>query len=306
MIIKTENLSKKFVSGFLIKKTVALDGLNLEVGEGEIFGFLGPNGAGKTTTIKLLLGLLRPTAGEALLFGKSLKEIDVRRRIGYLPENPFFYEYLKAGELLDFYGQLFGFGRKERQQRIDRLLNLVGLTASRNVQLRKFSKGMIQRIGLAQALLNDPDLLILDEPQSGLDPIGRKEVRDIILRLKEEGKTIFFSSHILSDAEMICDRVAILNRAKLQETGTLEELLSRKIKSTEIVCSNVGENVLREISSWAESVVEREDQVLLKLSGDRRAKEAIGKILDSGGNIVSVTPQKESLEDIFIAEVFKK
>ncbi|MBI3809478.1 MAG: ABC transporter ATP-binding protein [Nitrospirae bacterium] len=210
VVLRTEALSKTFHVGFWGRPLVAVDRLDLEVCEGEVFGFLGPNGAGKTTAMKILMGLMRPTSGRAWILERDLGDVGVKREVGFLPEAPYFYDYLTAQEFLRFYGQLFGLERRVLAKRIEELLQVVGLSEAGHLQLRKFSKGMLQRIGIAQALINDPRLIILDEPMSGLDPIGRREIRDLILRLKQSGKTIFFSSHILHDAELLCDRVGIL------------------------------------------------------------------------------------------------
>ena len=228
MVITTEGLTKEFRVGFRMKRVLALDGLNLRVEEGEIFGYIGPNGAGKTTTLKIMMGLIYPTSGNVQIFGRDIKDINIKMDIGFLPEAPYFYDYLTAREFLDFYSQLFGLAKKERERRIEGLLDMVDLRLVKDTQLRKFSRGMLQRIGIAQALINDPKLVILDEPMSALDPVGRTKIRDVILRLKDEGKTVFFSSHILSDVEMICDQVGLLVNGKLKEIGKLEELLGER------------------------------------------------------------------------------
>ncbi|MGH7480453.1 MAG: ABC transporter ATP-binding protein, partial [Candidatus Methylomirabilales bacterium] len=204
VVLKTEGLTKEYRIGFWRTRVRVLHDLNLEVHQGEIFGYLGPNGAGKTTTLKLLMGLIYPTAGRASILGRDVQDVAVKAQVGFLPENPYFYDYLTGREFLHFYGQLFGLAYRDRRQRIDELLHAVGLSKAAELQLRKYSKGMLQRIGLAQALINDPQVIVLDEPTSGLDPVGRKEVRDLILDLKGKGKTVFFSTHIVPDAEMIC------------------------------------------------------------------------------------------------------
>ncbi len=226
--VEIQNLKKVYKTGVGQKKIGALDGISLSVVQGEVFGFLGPNGAGKTTTIKILVGLMLPTSGTAKLFGEACDNTEVRSKIGFLAESPYFYEYLTAEEFLAFYGQLFDLSKSEIKQRSAALLKQVGLDSSANVQLRKFSKGMLQRIGIAQALINDPELVILDEPMSGLDPIGRKEMRELILGLKAQGKTIFFSSHIIHDVEVICDRVSILAHGKLVALGRIDEITNEK------------------------------------------------------------------------------
>jgi ABC-2 type transport system ATP-binding protein len=234
--IEIENLTKDYALGFFGNKTRrSLDNLSLRIEDGEVFGFLGPNGAGKTTTLKLLMGLIFPTAGTARIRGKSIDDVTMHREIGYLPEQPYFYDYLTARELLDYYARFFGFSPAERRERVARFLDRVGLTAAADVQLRKFSKGMLQRAGIAQAILHDPKVVFLDEPMSGLDPIGRREVRDIILDQKQLGRTVFFSTHILSDAEMLCDRVAVLVDGKLQGVGIPSEMVSMDVAGMEIL-----------------------------------------------------------------------
>src|SRR5215510_9777140 len=223
--LSTHDLTKDYAVGFWRKRPYrALDRLTIDVEAGEVFGFLGPNGAGKTTTLKLLMQLVYPTSGHAELLGRPVGDLDVKRRIGYLPENPYFYDYLTAEELLVYFAGLFGYHAAERKQRAARLLDEVGIGAERRMPLRKFSKGMLQRVGIAQALLNDPELVVLDEPMSGLDPIGRREVRTLILRLRDRGCTVFFSSHILSDAEALCSQVAIVAKGRLATSGRLTEL----------------------------------------------------------------------------------
>jgi len=234
-VLEIKNLSKSFRSGFWLKKVMALRDVSLTVLENEIYGFLGPNGAGKTTTIKTILGLIFPDTGSISIMGKDYSDISTRRYIGYAPEQPYFYEYLTAYEFMKFYGSLFGMPSNELKRRIPMLLDMVGLGGKESLQLRKFSKGMLQRIGLAQSLINDPRFLILDEPMSGLDPIGRREIRDLILALKKSGKTVFFSTHILSDVEMICDKVAIIIRGEIRKEASLSELLSIDYNDVEIV-----------------------------------------------------------------------
>jgi ABC-2 type transport system ATP-binding protein len=235
-VIEIEGLTKEYPLGhWRPGKRRSLDDLNLQVEEGEVFGFLGPNGAGKTTTLKLLMGLIFPTAGTARVLGHSIDDIRMHRNIGYLPENPYFYDYLTARELLDYYARFSGYESKDRRERVGRFLDLVGLTSAANIQLRKFSKGMLQRAGIAQAILHDPKVVFLDEPMSGLDPVGRREVRDIIQQLKQKGRTVFFSTHILSDAEMLCDRVAVLVGGKLQGVGAPSDLISAEVQGMEIL-----------------------------------------------------------------------
>src|SRR5688572_32141053 len=225
--IRTEGLTKQYRVGFWrLRPYMALDGLSLDVRQGEVFGFLGPNGAGKTTTLKLLMQLIYPSSGHAEILGRPVGDVGVKRRIGYLPENPYFYDYLTAEELLEYFAGLFGYGAAERRSRASTLLDEVGIGAERRMQLRKFSKGMIQRVGIAQALLNDPEVLFFDEPMSGLDPLGRREIRHLILRLRDRGCTVFFSSHVLADAETLCSRVAIVAGGRLAAAGSLSEILA--------------------------------------------------------------------------------
>jgi ABC-2 type transport system ATP-binding protein len=235
-VIEIENLTKDYPFGFLhLKKKTSLEGLTMIVEDGEVFGFLGPNGAGKSTTIKLLMGLIFPTAGSARILGKPISDIEMHRDIGYLPEQPYFYDYLTAAELLDYFARFHDLTSAERRERVSRLLKKVGLETAGKIQLRKYSKGMLQRVGLAQAILHDPKVVILDEPMSGLDPVGRREVRDIILELKRMGKTVLFSTHILSDAEMLCDRVGVIVGGKLQGVGAPDELVGLKTRAMEIL-----------------------------------------------------------------------
>ena len=285
------------------RRVDALKDLSLSVDEGEIFGLLGPNGAGKTTTIKILMGIHFATKGTARLFGRALDDLEVKRKIGFLPENPYFYDYLKGWEFLDFYGQLYGMPKAVRRGRIEELLALVGLSHAANLPLKGYSKGMNQRIGLAQALLSDPKLVILDEPQSGLDPLGRKEVRDIILRLKQEGRTVVFSSHILSDAEMICDRVGILFKGELIDVGSMSELLSAKVMEYELVVAGLTGAQYRDLAKGAARHIESGDRMLLGFAEEAGAQESIRRTMEWGGRVVSLMPRTETLEQYFIRQV---
>jgi len=297
-------LTKSYPSGWPGRPPfVALDGLSLTVGRGEIFGFLGPNEAGKTTTLKILMGLVRATSGRALLLGKPAGDVDTRRRIGFLPESPYFYDYLTAQEFLGFYGQLAGLGRAVITQRVTDLLSLVGLADARTRQLRKFSKGMLQRIGLAQALIHDPELVILDEPMTGLDPVGRKQVRDLILSLRDRGKTIFFSTHILHDVEMICDRVGIVMKGRLLASGRVDELVRHDhTQSVEIVCQQIKAEGNVFIHSLATRVLQQGQRCLIVLPSPDAVDAIVGEIRRQGGRLLSVTPHKASLEDLFFRE----
>ena len=299
--IVIEDLSKSYASGWPGRPPfVALDGLSLTVSRGEVFGFLGPNGAGKTTTLKILMGLVRATSGTAFLLGQPAGHVETRRRIGFLPESPYFYDYLTAEEFLEFYGRLAGLESDVIQQRVIDLLALVGLVDAKARQLRNFSKGMLQRIGLAQALIHDPELVILDEPMTGLDPVGRKQVRDLILNLRDRGKTIFFSTHILHDVEMICDRVGIVMRGRLLASGRVEELIRQdQTQSVEIVCQQVNGEGNALIRSMATRVLQQGQQCLIVLPNSDGIDALVSEIRRQGGRLISVTPHKTSLEDLF-------
>ena len=303
-VIVTKDLTKVFVSDWKRRKIVAVDRLNLTVGEGEICGFLGPNGAGKTTTLKMLFGLLKPTSGRAEILGSDSGELEFRRHVGFLPENPYFYDFLTGEEFLDFYGRLFGLSKGVRRERIAALLKLVELERAEGLRLRKYSKGMLQRLGMAQALINDPKVLILDEPQSGLDPSGRKKMRDLILRMRDEGKTVLFSSHILSDAEMICDHVQIIGRGKLVAVGLLNDLLEAKTQSIEIEVEDLPEETVESLAKKARSFIRSGRRVQFIFDGgEDLITETVREILDSGGRLFSLVPQRETLEDVFLREV---
>ena len=303
-VILIDGLTKSFRSGWPgLPPVTALDGLSLSVHRGEIYGFLGPNGSGKTTTLKILMGLMRSTSGKAEVLGKPAGDVQARRQIGFLPEAPYFYDYLTAEEFLAFYGYLAELKPAGLNRRIDHLLEVVGLTEARTRQLRKFSKGMLQRIGLAQALIHDPELVILDEPMSGLDPIGRKQVRDLILGLRDQGKTVFFSTHIIPDVEMICDRVGIVMKGRVMAAGRVDELVRHEhTQSVEIVCEGIKVDELPAIKAAATRVLQRGQQCLVALPGPDRQEEILAEIRAHGGRLVSVTPQKGSLEELFFAQ----
>lgn len=300
--IKIQGLTKEYLNKTTGKMVRAVDDLHLEVYHGEIFGFLGPNGAGKTTTIKMLLGLIFPTKGDAWIFDKPIGDVSVKRQIAYLPESPYFYEYLTGRQVLDFYARLFGIPSSERKKKVDALLDMVGLSRDGDKTLRNYSKGMLQRIGIAQALLNDPQLLFLDEPTSGLDPMARIEIRDLIIRLKEQGKTIFLSSHQLLEVELICDRVSILNRGKLLKAGKLDDLLPSG--RVEIVAENVSdESVIAKIRDSG-GVVQRQDgRIVVQQPDDGSVNKVVDIIREAKGVIRSVIPQRLTLEELFVSTI---
>ncbi len=310
-VVEIENLTKDYEVGFWRKKKVrALDGLNLTVEGGQIFGFLGANGAGKTTTLKLLMRLIYPTAGRARIMGRDINDVQMHSRIGYLPENPYFYDYLTARELLNYCAELFGYRKRMRERRTEELLARVRLDEkSWDKQLRKYSKGMLQRVGLAQAIVNDPEIVFLDEPMSGLDPIGRREVRDLISSLRASGTTVFMCSHILSDIEVLCDRVAILNRGRLSETGRLEELRERAGHDQLRIEITVAGTDADQLSSAFASplagaqVTPTAGGARVEVADERDVDAVLAALRRAGGRLVSVQPVRQSLEELFVREV---
>lgn len=304
LALEIQNLTKDYVVGFWRKRPVrALDDLSLQVGMGESFGFLGPNGAGKTTTLKILMRLIYPTDGTARILGAPLDDMQMRARIGYLPEQPYFYDYLTARELLTYCAKLFGLNKADTRKRTDELLKRVGLFEAADKQLRKYSKGMLQRAGLAQALINDPDVLFLDEPMSGLDPLGRREVRDLIASLRDQGKTVFFSSHVLSDVEALCDRVAIMNKGCLIESGKLSDILKSRANELEAIVTGVSEAALQEMQTFAMAITPAPEGAHVLLSSDKEIERVLSIVHRAGGRLVSVNPVRESLEDLFVREI---
>ena len=308
LVVEISNLSKDYEVGFARKRKVrALDGLSLEVERGETFGFLGANGAGKTTTIKLLMRLIYPTSGSAKILGRSINEVSMHQQIGYLPENPYFYDYLSARELVEYFATLFGITGEEKRAKSADVLRRVHLEEKNwNTQLRKFSKRMLQRVGLAQVMVNDPEIVFLDEPMSGLDPIGRRQVRDLIAGMKDAGTTVFMCSHILSDIEVLCDRVAIMNRGRLAATGKLEELRNQNNEDQGFEITVTGAEPdklakgLLEIDRTSVTItpsgvritVPTEDDIDIVILETRR----------HGGHLVSVQPVRQSLEELFVRE----
>jgi ABC-2 type transport system ATP-binding protein len=305
--IRTESLTKHYSIGFWRPRPyLALEGLTLSVGRGEVFGFLGPNGAGKTTTLKLLMQLIYPTSGSAQILGQPVGSPDVKRRIGYLPENPYFYDHLTAEELLEYFGSLFGYAAADRRRRASQLLDEVGIGAERRLQLRKFSKGMLQRVGIAQALLNEPEVVFFDEPMSGLDPLGRREIRQLILRLRDRGCTVFFSSHVLSDAEALCSRVAIVARGRLMAQGPLTEILAFKVHGWELVMSHVPSALLDcalKDGRVLKALPIGEDRYALDLPLETPPDRLMAELSGGGARLVSLNPLRETLEDFFVRQV---
>jgi len=299
-IVRVENLVKDFRPGLGLRRKRVLHGISFEVQEGEIFGFVGPNGAGKTTTLKILMDLIRADEGRASILGSDVGETAFRRHVGYLPENPYFYDYLTGRELLHFYARLSGVTAGRRAGRVDALLRLVGLSHASDARLRTYSKGMLQRVGIAQALVHEPKVIFLDEPMSGLDPIGRKEVRDLILRLRNEGKTVFMSTHILPDVEMTCDRVAIIVNGRIRHESAIDQIFADSEREADLVLANLPP----EIPGQLEEVF----GVTLRGHGDRievrvREKDVQGVLqsaLAVGAQVISVTPHRVSLESIFL------
>src|SRR6478672_10149574 len=299
--IEILGLEKVYQVGFWRKRPKrALDPLHLTVEDGEVFGFLGPNGAGKTTTLKMLMGLVFPTSGSARIFGREWTDPDVKAQIGFLPEQPYFYDYLTAHELLNYYGQLSGIPTKNRKKRIAEVLSRVGLTDIDGLQLRKFSKGMLQRVGIAQAIVHDPKLVFFDEPMSGLDPVGRREVRDLMAQLKQEGKTVFFSTHILSDAEALCDRVAIIHQGELRGVGAVADLTSSVHGKVEVVWQ--GTTVPSSLRALGAECHVTRDTVRAMLS-EANQDAAIEALRRERLRLVSVTPVRTSLEDYFMQKL---
>jgi len=305
-VVEIDNLTKDYEVGFVRKQKVrALDGLSLTINHGEIFGFLGANGAGKTTTLKLLMRLIFPTAGNARILDHDIADVSMHSRIGYLPENPYFYDYLTALEFLNFCGQIFGLSKTVRNNRSRELLTSVKLDEKKwNTQLRKFSKGMLQRVGLAQALVNDPEVVFLDEPMSGLDPIGRREVRDLIAALRQQGKTIFMCSHILSDIEVLCDRVAILRGGRLAQVGYLDELRQQVAgrNQVEVVLSGIDVPTLKpHLPDGHDFLLTSTPAGLrIEIKDERDVDSVLAALRKAGGKLVSVQPLKQSLEELFL------
>ena len=301
--IRARNLGKVFRTGFWMRPVVAVRELDLDVAKGEIFGFIGPNGAGKTTTIKMLTGLILPSAGEAWIREIPVSKPESRATLGFMPEGTFFHEYLTAHEFLDFHASLLRIPLEVRRERIPRLLERVGLRDAADRQIRRYSKGMRQRAGLAQALIGDPEIVILDEPMSGLDPLGRRDVRDLILALRDEGKTVFFTSHILQDTEVICDQVAILLGGTVVRQGYLDELLGQELSGAELVVEGISEDLYEELARNAQRAVVQGPRFLFEFADEAEAEKALDRVRQSSGRVRSLVPKRRSLEDLLVEGV---
>ena len=298
--IETESLRVVYKGGILVRPIVGLEGLALQIERGEVFGFLGPNGAGKTTTLKTLVGLIEPTSGSARIFGLRAGSVESRKLLGFLPEEAYFYEYLTGFETLDFYGTLSGLKRDERRKRAEELLDKVGIADASKIPTRSYSKGMRQRLGLAAALIASPQLLILDEPMTGLDPIGRKEMRELIVQLGRDGTTIFFSSHIIADVEAICTRVAVLTRGKLAAVGRLDDLVSTRVHSVEVAVEGLKHSDLSELDQHVRDVIEDGKMLVVTLDDEDAASRVVSLAVSRGAKVRWMKPYSESLEDVFV------
>ncbi len=300
VVLEVEGLRKVFHIGFFRKRVEAVNGTSFRVNRGEIFGLLGPNGAGKTTTIKAILRLIFPTEGEIRLFGRSADDREAARRVGYMPENPYIYQYLKPLEFLDLCGRLVGLSKSERQARSEEMIDKVGLRHAVDRPIGKFSKGMMQRIGLAQALLHDPELLVLDEPMSGLDPIGRKEVRDLLVEQRERGKTLLFTSHILSDVELLCDRIVIMQQGKITSEGQVHDLLETAGRHVEIRLSGASQALKDSLRSRGTVVDGGGGHVTLRVEGQKSVDEVIRISNAAGARLDAMIPERQTLENLFL------
>lgn len=299
-MLRATSLSKTYRLGLWGRRLCALEGLDLDVAAGEIFGLVGPNGAGKSTAIKLLLGLIRPTSGGGTIDGHAIGTPKSRARLGFLPENPALYEFLTAEEYLSLTGALLRLDRKAIEARTAALLAQVGLTHAADLGIRKFSKGMVQRLGLAQALMGDPSIVILDEPMSGLDPIGRKDVRDLIFKLRDEGRTVFFSTHILPDVEAICDRVALLSKGRLTDVGRLDDLLSNRVRAVEVTVSGLTQEQALALRRERSARPMGDGRALVSFATQEEANRFLGVVMAQGARVEAVAALRESLEDLFL------
>jgi len=301
VVLEVADLQKTFHLGFMRKRVDAVRGVSFEVRRGEVFGFVGPNGAGKTTSIKMMLQLIFPTHGQVKLFGTSTFDPEARRRLGYLPENPYIYSYLKPLEFLDLCGRLNSMPKLKRKQRAEELVHKLGIAHAVDRPIGRFSKGMTQRLGFCQALLHEPELLILDEPLSGLDPIGRKDIRDLLLEQRAAGRTLLLTTHVLSDVEMLSERVAIVRQGKIVAYGALDELLRPEVRRVEVELSHVSAELRGKLEKAAHQVRDLDEQITLAVvEGDEGLPELLKLSLDAGARVLSVTPHRETLEDLFV------
>ena len=304
LAIETEGLTKDYLVGFWRPRPYrALHDLTLTVEQGDVFGFLGPNGAGKSTAIKLLMQLIYPTSGTARILGRPVGDVDMRRRIGFLPENPSFYDYLTAEELLTYFASLFDVPAAERAARVSRVLDEVGIGAERRMRLRSYSKGMVQRVGIAQAIINDPDVVFFDEPMSGLDPLGRRDVRQLLLKLRDRGCTVFFSSHILSDAEALCSRVAIIAQGRLAGGGRLSDIVGADVLGWELIADGVTPAGLDVLRARARQVTPLHDGRYSVDLPPEAPEATVQALAAAGGRVVSLNPVRHTLEDYFVQHV---
>ena len=303
VIIQTQGLAKIYRPPFARVGKTALEGLTIDVKRGEIFGLVGPNGSGKTTTLKLLLGLIKPSAGSITIFGQGPQNVAVKKRIGFLPDGPYFYDHLNSYEVLDFYGKLFGYTKEQRAKRTSELLDLVGLNpADRKRVIRTYSKGMVQRVGLAQALINDPELLFLDEPTTGLDPIGARSMKDAILQVRDSGKTVLLCSHLLADVQAICDRVAILSEGKLVKFGTVRELVGPS-QSFEVFAGGLDAKGLELAGQQGYTFEEHSGHSVFHATSSEQLDDILTFIRNTNGRTLDVKGHSETLEDVFVRSV---
>jgi ABC-2 type transport system ATP-binding protein len=303
VIVQVEDIVKDFRPGFGLRKKRVLDGISFDVREGEIYGFVGPNGAGKTTMVKLLMGLIRPSGGRARILGHDVSESAFRRHVGFQPENTYFYDYLTAREILRFYARLSGVPRSGREGRMEALLEQVGLSHAADARLRTYSKGMLQRVGIAQALVHDPRVVFLDEPMSGLDPIGRKEIRDLILQLRREGKTVFMNTHILPDVEMVCDRVAIIVRGRIVHHGAIDQFLEEGQREVDLVLAGLAPEIPAQLEDAFGARIRGHGERIEVRVNEKNLQSVLGSAITAGAEVVSVTPHRVSLESIFLHAV---
>lgn len=301
-LIRVEALRKEFRQGFFMRRVLAVQGVSFQVERGDIFGFLGPNGAGKTTTIKMLTGLIRPSGGHAEVFGEPVPSARARARIGFLPENPYIYPYLTPTEFVELCARLSGLSHQDARERARKALDRTGVLYAADRRVGRLSKGMLQRTALAAALVADPELLILDEPMSGLDPVGRKEVRDLILDERKQGRTIFFSTHILSDVETLCDRVTILRKGQVVVSGRLGDLLKRDVRRTDVVLADAPQSLVESLREKGHAIRPAGERLVLEIEGDARVPEVLQAALAAGARVTEVMPRHETLEELFVRE----